>query len=1032
MQMTADERRAGIVEVLREAQGLVSVRRLSDHFQVSPRTIHYDISAIEKSGISVGVRRGRSGGFYIRSRETRNNDAAERAQNRNEQFPIVGYQGVRRLLSEIASADRLAPSNFVALIGVAGIGKSRLAEELRQRIQPIVCGFTQSDKTVGFEPWHSILRQLNETNDPVSVVHSSRLSVTKTASQDAREQLRGRYDYFTRVFESIRAACTRGRVSILFEDIHWADEASATLLEFIIRRAHAEKLHLDIVITTRPRFEAENSELIGGVLNAIRDTSGRLHELEGLDRTECAELASTLISTELTPAFIDRLFEKSLGNPLFVTEYARLIRSGSSLENAVLPGLVRDLLERRLTSLDPSTRKLLESASMLQDHVDLQTLRNVYGSLRDDDLIEAVEDALESRILKETSGDPSSFEFTHPLFPETIRASIKYSQKVRKHSWIAARLESLYGEHADSRATEIAFHLRHGQPVSDPRKLIQYSIVAGNNALAAFAWEDARLHFETALNAKGSIEDTETAEALLGLEKATTPMSTAIGTPVFNVANFENLIKAFHIFLEAGETANAIETASRPPIGSIQNPEYFLMQESALELVAPGSLDHARVLTARATCLSNHELNPDRAIALAMQALRIGDEIGDDAVQIRALHQLQWTSFIYGERHASVKYGEDALKRAEQATDIWQQGGILFFLVHAGLCLGLTKKVRVWASQLQDVAEKTQAHNRLWQSGFANAVLAGLTGDDVATLAIQPRISESDRSAPMYFPQQAFRHFLRNEHKIGYDLLASTEQLLNRDLHAHAKANFGMRVAVIANLIKDERLAQQAKELIESEVEPRQSPHPSSDIVRAIGRGSSAAVLKDKDRARDAYLELIPYQKSAESGFWNIPTSIDRLLGTLAAVLGDPSDAASHFEDAIAFCDAAGFIPEAIWTRLEFADFQLNKPGRPPLHRVGTLTAEAERLAHSHQLRYLERWSLSLQQQIGASSRVNTFALTNREREVLQLLGQGMTDRQIAEALIVSVHTASGHVRSILSKTGTRTRTEAARQLASQ
>jgi len=51
--------------------------------------------------------------------------------------------------------------------------------------------------------------------------------------------------------------------------------------------------------------------------------------------------------------------------------------------------------------------------------------------------------------------------------------------------------------------------------------------------------------------------------------------------------------------------------------------------------------------------------------------------------------------------------------------------------------------------------------------------------------------------------------------------------------------------------------------------------------------------------------------------------------------------------------------------------------------------------------------------------------LTPREREVLQMLGQGKSNREIAARLKISEHTAKFHVASVLGKLGAATRAEA-------
>jgi DNA-binding NarL/FixJ family response regulator len=60
------------------------------------------------------------------------------------------------------------------------------------------------------------------------------------------------------------------------------------------------------------------------------------------------------------------------------------------------------------------------------------------------------------------------------------------------------------------------------------------------------------------------------------------------------------------------------------------------------------------------------------------------------------------------------------------------------------------------------------------------------------------------------------------------------------------------------------------------------------------------------------------------------------------------------------------------------------------------------------------------------------LGLTRREREVITLIAQGLSNREIAARLVVAQRTAEGHVENILSKLGFTSRAQVAGWLAAQ
>src|SRR5690606_17944692 len=88
-------------------------------------------------------------------------------------------------------------------------------------------------------------------------------------------------------------------------------------------------------------------------------------------------------------------------------------------------------------------------------------------------------------------------------------------------------------------------------------------------------------------------------------------------------------------------------------------------------------------------------------------------------------------------------------------------------------------------------------------------------------------------------------------------------------------------------------------------------------------------------------------------------------------------------------------------------------------------------LASRHGLRRAGRLAAELAERAGLEpvrrrGEAQVVELTLRERQVLELVAEGLTNRQIGERLFISDKTASVHVSAILRKLGASSRTEAA------
>ncbi|WP_313362901.1 response regulator transcription factor, partial [Microbacterium sp.] len=93
---------------------------------------------------------------------------------------------------------------------------------------------------------------------------------------------------------------------------------------------------------------------------------------------------------------------------------------------------------------------------------------------------------------------------------------------------------------------------------------------------------------------------------------------------------------------------------------------------------------------------------------------------------------------------------------------------------------------------------------------------------------------------------------------------------------------------------------------------------------------------------------------------------------------------------------------------------------------LATATAIAERLGHVPLQKALTRFGDASGVRPTGPREADAEQLTARERQVLALISEGLSNRQIGERLFISVKTVSVHVSAVLRKLGVSTRTEAA------
>jgi tetratricopeptide (TPR) repeat protein len=214
----------------------------------------------------------------------------------------------------------------------------------------------------------------------------------------------------------------------------------------------------------------------------------------------------------------------------------------------------------------------------------LERLADVSG----EKLLDALEEAVGARVIEELPRSVRRYQFSHALIRQTLESELTTTRRVRLHARIVEAFEELYAGELEAHADELARHAVEAEALIGPGKLVRYSREAGEQALAAYAWEDAQAHFQRALGGKeGQGMDAETAAIVSGLGRSLA----ALGQ---NEQAAVNLKRAFAYYAEVGDVARAVATVDYP-----HNIWLFTLMEDtlaqALDLVPAGSLQSAHL-----------------------------------------------------------------------------------------------------------------------------------------------------------------------------------------------------------------------------------------------------------------------------------------------------------------------------------------------------------------------------------------------------------------------------------------------------
>jgi class 3 adenylate cyclase/tetratricopeptide (TPR) repeat protein len=615
--------------------------------------------------------------------------------------PLVGRERERSiLLDTLARAEAELTPQLVTLVGVPGIGKSRLVYELLATLeQSDELRYWRQGRSLpygeGVSFWalgEMVKAQAGILDGDAPAVAADKLerAVAEVAadgdaawvtqalgplvglggsnSDGAAGRREESFAAWRRFFESM---AERRPLVLVFEDLHWADDGLLDFIDHLIDWATG--VPILVICTTRPELLERRPGWAGGKPNAL--TLG----VSPLSDTDSAKLLSLVLGTPVLAAETQAaLLERASGNPLYAEQFARLLVERGSIENVPVPENIQGLIAARLDTLSAAEKAVLQDAAVIG---------KVFwsGALLEDDRRSAILHGLDRkefirRERRASVAGEDEYAFRHGLVRDVAYGQIPRADRLAKHLRVAAWIEGLdrpqdtaeLAAHHYSAASQLGQGILPEEVRGRARASFEH---AGDHAFALGADASALGHYRMALELLPA-DDPGRPRLLYRFARAEER----------STGDAAGLSAAVDELIEAGDTATAAEAEAILTLNAWQHADregWQLHLDRALALVrdAPPSAGKASVLATRAryTFLAG---DAARAFPMAQEALAMAQALNLGELQAHALNTLGLASRAvdvgdgYQEMRASIALSESA--NSTEALVAWNNLSSLF------------------------------------------------------------------------------------------------------------------------------------------------------------------------------------------------------------------------------------------------------------------------------------------------------------------------------------------------------------------
>ena len=583
--------------------------------------------------------------------------------------PLVGRSREFERLQGILQELQQGRGGIAFLIGEAGLGKTRLIEEL------------QKDWLEDGRPQRSWIRSRAisyDANQPYGLLRDHLRSTCSIAPddtpQEAREKIRAlvqslpediqdrsqesielllsiqreedvshsqgeslKRELFSALHDALRGTFSEPTV-LVFDDLHWSDAASSELMRHYLQLT--EQVPVLFLFAMRPYRKSPGWQIKVEAETSYPHRYSEI-ELQPLSSAESEVLVANLLQiSELPTGLQRRILEKAEGNPFFVEELIRtLIESGvvvrdesgsrwratAEIEDISLPGTVQGLLISRIDRLDSEIRQTVQLASVIGRRFYYRVLEWIAEAT------DALQDQLNTlqrvEIIRERARIPElEYMFRHDLTRDAAYQTILRRKRPKFHLRVGEAIEALFPERLEEEAHLLAYHYREAK---EDEKALKYYTLAGNAARRLSAYTEAIDHYSHALEIANRVEASPAKLSFLYTRRGR----------IYELASqYDDALKNYH----------ELETLGKE------------RSEPALEMAALNSL-------ATIYAIPSANWDPEQADVFAQRALTLAEQLEDPRGEAKALWNLMLVE-VYAERdhQAAIDYGERSLAIARE------------------------------------------------------------------------------------------------------------------------------------------------------------------------------------------------------------------------------------------------------------------------------------------------------------------------------------------------------------------------------